>query len=791
MRIGSKISAGFAAMVVLTGVLGLAGWLGLDRYAGSVDGADRMAAIAERVGSANSDAVTFRATRDESAVVRAGSSLHEARQAAEEIGVVKLSDAIGRFEGAFSELVRLANEAEGLTADMEFSAINLEQFASSIREAEQNRYGAVAQARTEAATLQNDRLAGAQAAEALIRAMLTARREEALFRMTNEKQQADQTRTAIKGMFLAALKLKKAAGDGEDGALAGKVATGASGYRQAFEALTEAAPKTAEADKAAADLDSVSEDIGQAATEVSRLQIDSYNKARARADAAADSLEKAAATSALALEMVADVRALSLAEIKTVQSRGEADARVQVNAALDALDSDIDRLTAIATGEETQDTLNLAKDEIAAYRKSFDAMIGAITLEAKAAATVTDAAQEVGTVVGHEVATFAASRDADGLLARIVIGTGAASAALLAILIAFALVRSIVRPIRSMTDVMERLAADDVDVEVPGIDRSDEIADMARTVQVFKDNAQRMRRLETEKEETDRHTAEEKRRVMEELASSFEQSVGSVVQGLTGFINDVRGRAESMSEASEVARQQAIGVASSSEEASTNVQAVSAAAEELAASVNEIGSQVGRAAQMAKRASEEAQRGDTRVQALAETATRIGDVITLIQDIAEQTNLLALNATIEAARAGDAGKGFAVVASEVKSLAGQTAKATDEIRSQIEDIQSSSRDAVIAIQAISEAVNELDTMNGAVAAAVEEQSATTNEIARNTQEAAAGSSQVSGAIVEVSSASERTGESASAVLAMCGELSSVASTLDKEVHDFLARIRAS
>jgi methyl-accepting chemotaxis protein len=412
-----------------------------------------------------------------------------------------------------------------------------------------------------------------------------------------------------------------------------------------------------------------------------------------------------------------------------------------------------------------------------------------MALQSEAAETMAAAARDVGTTVDTAAASFSATRDADGRVARIVIATGAAGAIVLAILIALVLGRGIVRPIRAMTDAMDRLAAGDLAVEVPGRTRSDEIAEMAKAVQVFKDNAERMQQMEAEKEASDRRAAEEKRRALDELADSFEQSVGSVVQGLTRFVDDVRGRAQTMTETSEQARSQATSVASSSEEASANVQAVSAAAEELAASVSEIGSQVGKAAEMAKLASEEARRGDTRVQALATTATKIGDVIELIQAIAEQTNLLALNATIEAARAGDAGKGFAVVASEVKSLAGQTAKATEEIRSQIEEIQAGSREAVSAIQAIGEAVGRLDEMNGAVAAAVEEQSATTNEIARNTQEAAAGSSQVSEAIVEVSSASERTGESAAAVLAMCGELGDAAAALEREVHDFLGRIR--
>jgi len=791
MRIGTKISTGFAAMVALTGMLGLAGWLGLDRYAGSVDGAVRMAAIADRVGSANSDAITFRVTNDETAVVRARSSLHEAREGADAIGVVALSDAIRRFEGAFAELVRLAQEVEGLSSEMQFGTQSLEQLAERIRQTESARYDAVAQTRLEALTLQAAKLKGAQQAEALQRATLAARHQEALYRLTNEQQQADHTREAIKGMFLAALNLKRAAGDGPEGALAGELASAVNDYRQAFDALTEAAPYTAASEQAAAALESVSSQIGRLASEVAGLQIASYNNAREQAEAATVALQHAVATMTDALRMVADVRSLSLAQVEFDRTRGGIEAREMVVAALAGLEAGVTRLATAASEPSTREALGAAGQETAGYRTAFDGMIDAFAKAGEAAGAMARAADDVSTTVGHSVSRFSEARDTDGQLARTVLAGGSAGAAVLAIVVAFALGRSITRPIRSMTLAMDRLAADDLDVEVPGRERSDEIADMAKAVQVFKENAERMRRLEAEQKETDRRTEEDKRRMMDELASSFERSVGSVVQGLAGFVSDVRGRAESMSQASEHARQQATSVATSSEEASANVQAVSAAAEELAASVNEIGGQVARAAEMAGRASEEARRGDTRVQALAATAQRIGDVLTLIQAIAEQTNLLALNATIEAARAGEAGKGFAVVASEVKSLASQTAKATEEIRVQIAEIQESSRDAVSAIQAIGEAVGELDAMNGAVAAAVEEQSATTNEIARNTQEAAAGSSQVSGAILEVSDASERTGESAAAVLSMCGELASAAQTLDREVHDFLARIRAS
>jgi len=344
-------------------------------------------------------------------------------------------------------------------------------------------------------------------------------------------------------------------------------------------------------------------------------------------------------------------------------------------------------------------------------------------------------------------------------------------------------------PIRNMATAVRRIADNDLDVEVPGLDRSDEIADIAKAVQIFKENSQRMRQMEAEQAESARRAEVEKQQAMDELATRFEQSVGNLVKSLAEHVDEVRRRAETMSQATDEARSEASVVAGSSEQSSTNVQAVSAAAEELAATVTEISSQMSRAAAMSRQATEEAKRGDGRVQALAATAQQIGEVLTLIQAIAEQTNLLALNATIEAARAGEAGKGFAVVASEVKNLASQTAKATEDIRAQIEEIQSASRDAVETIKAITEVVQSLEQMNTAVASAVEEQGATTQEIARNTQEAASGASQVSEGIAKVSAASERTGEGAAGVLHMCGELATSTDTLEREVSEFVGSIR--
>jgi methyl-accepting chemotaxis protein len=253
----------------------------------------------------------------------------------------------------------------------------------------------------------------------------------------------------------------------------------------------------------------------------------------------------------------------------------------------------------------------------------------------------------------------------------------------------------------------------------------------------------------------------------------------------------MRSTAESMSSVAEQASRQALAVSSASEQASSNVQTVATAAEELSASIGEISRQVMHAATISSRAVEDAQRTDETMRGLVEAATRIGDVVKLINDIASQTNLLALNATIEAARAGDAGKGFAVVATEVKTLASQTADATGEIDAQIREIQASTRRAVDSIAGIGGTIGEISRISTAIASAIEQQGAATNEIARNVQQAAAGTAEVSRNVSGVTEAAGETGNAATEVLGAASELSRQSAALHDRVEHFLAGIRVA
>jgi methyl-accepting chemotaxis protein len=351
--------------------------------------------------------------------------------------------------------------------------------------------------------------------------------------------------------------------------------------------------------------------------------------------------------------------------------------------------------------------------------------------------------------------------------------------------------RGITRPLRRMTVAMNDLARGRLDVEVPGIGRHDEVGEMAGAVEVFKSNAVARQRLEAEQKETEAGAVVRRKADMRKMADDFESAVGRIVETVSSASSQLETSAGSLTSTAERAEQLATKVASASEQASTNVQSVASATEELTSSVNEISRQVQDSARMANDAVGQARSTTGRVSELSKAATRIGDVVELINTIAGQTNLLALNATIEAARAGEAGRGFAVVASEVKALAEQTAKATGEIGQQITGIQAATQDSVIAIKEISGTIEKLSEISATIASAVEEQGAATQEISRNVQRAAQGTQQVSSNITDVQRGASEAGSASSQVLSAAQSLSSDSNRLKIEVDKFLNSVRAA
>ncbi|WP_240626490.1 methyl-accepting chemotaxis protein [Thalassospira lohafexi] len=369
---------------------------------------------------------------------------------------------------------------------------------------------------------------------------------------------------------------------------------------------------------------------------------------------------------------------------------------------------------------------------------------------------------------------------------------GVAAAVLIAVVgISLMISRGITVPLFAISDNMIRLSGGDHKIDVLYTDQKSEIGDLARSMEIFRDKTIEMEEMRVQREEQERRSEIEKREALRKMADNFEASVGQVVAKVIDASANMQSSAGAMSETAKQVGQRSSVVSAASQEMSSNVETVSAAAEELSASIAEISNQVAHSAEIANGAVRTSEDTHQKIELLAEAANQIGEVVSLITNIAEQTNLLALNATIEAARAGDAGKGFAVVANEVKNLANQTAKATDDIRTQVEGIQVATSNAVDAIAEIAETIRQLDGSSTTISAAVEEQGAATQEIARNVEQASHGTRDVSENITGVSSAADESEKLSGEVLGLAKGLGQQANELNEAVEAFLKEVRSA
>jgi methyl-accepting chemotaxis protein len=362
-------------------------------------------------------------------------------------------------------------------------------------------------------------------------------------------------------------------------------------------------------------------------------------------------------------------------------------------------------------------------------------------------------------------------------------------ALLLVVLGVIIIARSIARPLSLITATIKQVAEGADNVEVPHTGRGDEIGALARAIRIFQEAMERNRNLTSQVSE-ESSARQERARLIEASVDEFRQAIGAVLHALTDNASAMRNTAQTINRVASGANERAVAASGATTQASGNVSAVAGAAEELSASVQEIGRQVRHSADAVEQTGQRTEKSITEIESLAAATQRIDGVLTLIQAIAEQTNLLALNATIEAARAGDAGRGFAVVAHEVKALAGQTAKATEEIGQNVGLIQSSTKNAVDAVREIGGAVHEINAITSTIAGAIEQQDAATREISANAQSAAQGNETLVSNINSLREAIGETNTAAASVLATSDDLATTAETLSREVEKFFQNLRA-
>jgi methyl-accepting chemotaxis protein len=496
------------------------------------------------------------------------------------------------------------------------------------------------------------------------------------------------------------------------------------------------------------------------------------------------------AESNLALGILVEAADLPSADLlPTVKDRFTSAARHLAKAAAAINDPETSKLVddLVKTGKDSGNVFDLKQRELVAAKTG-----ASVVMENRALAQEFE--KEVASLgTRSETAAAIAVRESEVEIRQgriILICLALVSLATALVIAWFYVGRGVVRRLAGLQSSMKSIAAGDLDTEI-ATSGSDEIADMAEALQVFKGNMLESNRLRAERSEAEKQTRAQRRTEMRKFADEFEAAVGEIVQTVSSASMELETSATTLTRTAEQTQQLSGRMEAASEEASSNVKSVAAATEEMTASIVEISRQVRESNRIASEAVNQAVVTDARINELSKAALRIGDVVNLITTIAEQTNLLALNATIEAARAGESGRGFAVVAQEVKALAAQTASATKEISSQIAGMQVATQDSVLAIKQIGTTIGRISEIAAMIASSVEQQDGATQEIARNVEQAAQGTSEVATNIVDVNRGARETGSASAQVLSSAQSLSGESNRLRLEVGKFLDTVRAA
>ncbi len=798
MRIGIQIAVGFVAVLATTAVVGGFGWKGLDAYSEQVDATQRMKQMTDAVAAAAVNTAAYRETRNMESADAARANLESATAALETfagggsaINVDDVRTAIAAYRTGIDDFVRLDAENQVRLRQMFEKTEEIDQQTTSITRAQTIEYnlqqGTLMQADTEQETqLQMSGLIG-EINQSFLRSLIS----EARFESESGDHHALVVRESIQQMADAAKRLQAVYKAPELAGISDKIPEAGDTYAKAFEALYSAITEGGDVVSGMLAIGESSKALEALIKNFETTQRELQKKAAAASQEARTIANKIVTGQREALRMTTLVAQLRLAERDVVAGGATKEDVEKAEASSTGIVLVAAKLQSSASDENSRKSADTILNTTKAYRESFETVTGALREQQDALAAMTAAHETVTGLVNAALEEQNAEMNRGRDVSNLWIAFGTLGALVIGLVLAVVIGRKISSPIGAMTAVMRRLADNELDVDVPHLGRKDEIGEMAATVQVFKENAEAVQRMEQEQEEQRRLAEEEKRRSMLTLADDFERGVRGVVEAVSSSATEMRASAESMTAVAERVSEQSVAVSAATEESSSNVATAASATEELSSSIAEIGRQVVEASRIASGAVEQAASTNKTVQGLAQAAQRIGEVVALITDIAEQTNLLALNATIEAARAGDAGKGFAVVASEVKNLATQTARATEEIGTQISGIQGATSEAVTAIAAIGKVIGEISEINTGIASAVEEQSAATQEISRNVQQASAGSQEVAENVSTMNADATEAGRSAQEVLRTSTELSAQSETLRADVDRFIANIRSS
>ncbi|MCW2236272.1 methyl-accepting chemotaxis protein [Azospirillum canadense] len=793
MTIGKRIALGFVTVLLLTMVVAFVGWSSLRTYAGRVDVAAHTADLDTRLKAVRIEEARFVTERDARAAASVPGMLEtlraEAREtkgALDDAGSVRLLDdilaGIDGYRAAFANFVAQDKDARARTEGMETRARALKDIAEKIGRQQSDRYDQNMVSLRDAEHAVRQARDTSDRADRLIETVLEARRLQAEFLRTRNPAGMQAVGDAVALLLSTVESVEKDLAGTNDEDLAKQIVAAVRDYRAALDQVSAA--------ESGRGLDTHAQQIQKLAHEMQENQGSVSAALQEAAGFAQSEVNEAVQLRGVAMRLIQNAQAAMLGQ-RDYLLGGDAAARATVAAAVKETLDLAKQAGAVLADADGRALIAAITDAAQAFDREFAALVAASENQRAASTAMAKAAGAVSDQVARLVSIQREDRENGRANASTVIIVGALVSLALGLLLAWFIDRGITLPLHAMTGAMGRLSEGDLDVDIPGADRKDELRAMALALRVFKENALEMQRMEGEREEMRRQIDADRRRTMNEFAAGFEQAVSGVVVSLTDSAGNLGRDAQEMSSDAALTTAKSSAVASASEQASSNVQTVAAAAEELSSSIAEISRQLNASSQVAMGAAGKARETNTIVEGLADAAQRIGQVVNLIGEIASQTNLLALNATIEAARAGEAGKGFAVVATEVKNLAGQTAKATEEISSQVADMQAATGGAVEAIRTISDAVGTISRTVTDIAQAMEQQGLATREIAQNVNEAAEGTQQVMRHIAEVTHAASKTGGAADAVLDASRTLARQAEHLRSEVQGFLNKVRSA